>query len=78
MIKDIISGKQQFNNREEISKSWVKTQIKKVYYILMAVLYCICGKFADKVAANSTWTLEHINQIWNQPAKAQLLYCPLC
>lgn len=47
MLKVVMSGKAQFNNRAEIANSKLKTLAKKVYYLIMTVLYSLCGYFAD-------------------------------
>ncbi len=46
MMRDVISGKAQFNNREEIAGSKIMSKIKKVYYVLMTYIYSFCGWIA--------------------------------
>lgn len=43
MMRDVVNGVQQFNNREEITASKLKTNIKKIYYVLLTYLYSFCG-----------------------------------
>jgi len=60
MLKDVINGVAQFNNSEEISNSRLKSFVKKIYYVIMTVAYSFSGLFVDKVAANSSWTYNHM------------------
>lgn len=46
MMRDVINGVQQFNNREEITGSKLKTNIKKFYYALLTYVYSFCGWIA--------------------------------
>lgn len=39
--------------------------------------YSFCGSFADIVACNSTWTLNHIKQLWSvKKDKLRTIYPP--
>lgn len=38
---------------------------KLVYWKAFAILYRYVGQYADLVMANSTWTAEHLKQLWN-------------
>src|SRR5699024_6396573 len=40
---------------------------KLFYYKLFALLYKTTGKFADVIMANSSWTCNHMKEIWNTP-----------
>jgi alpha-1,2-mannosyltransferase len=51
-----------FNNKQ----SGLFAKGKKVYYYILIQLYKICGKFADQHATNSTWTHNHITEMWGQ------------
>lgn len=52
------------NNDQNVSNSFLKTNAKLIYYILFAKLYGFMGYFSDLVAVNSTWTKDHITNIW--------------
>jgi hypothetical protein len=47
MLRDIMQGKVQFNNSQEISSSKLKSFVKKIYYLIMTITYSICGRFID-------------------------------
>ena len=76
MLKVVSSGEQTFNNRLFISRSKIFTCLKLIYYHIFVKLYGFMGRRADAVFVNSSWTLEHINKIWNIPNKVYLLYPP--
>lgn len=68
MMRDVVSGKAQFNNSQEIAKSKLMSEVKKVYYVFLTYLYSICGRLGtDQIATNSTWTNNHILELWGKP-----------
>jgi alpha-1,2-mannosyltransferase len=78
MMRDVIAGKSQFNNREDIASSKFKSTIKKLYYVLLTYLYSFCGWVAtDQIATNSTWTNNHIIELWRRPKNTQIIYPPV-
>lgn len=56
-----------YNNDSAISKNTILTYLKLLYYILLGKLYSFVGLFADTVVVNSTWTEEHISELWSFP-----------
>ena len=61
MMRDVIQGVAQFNNSKEIAGSWLMSNLKKVYYVILTYLYSFCGWVSvDQVATNSSWTNNHI------------------
>jgi len=38
--------------------------VKQAYNQFLIWSYCFCGSFADTVACNSSWTLDHIKSLW--------------
>ena len=50
--------------------------VKRVYYQILMFLYSMCGKFADVVATNSTWTDGHIRKLWGDSQKIMKIYPP--
>lgn len=66
----------QFNNSEAIERSLLYRNVKRVYYWLLMGTYRFCGRFADQVATNSSWTNAHILELWNQPARTVKIYPP--
>ena len=53
-----------FNNRAWISNSIILSSIKIVYYHILAFIYGMQGACAHKVLCNSSWTAEHVMDIW--------------
>lgn len=39
---------------------------KQVYWRAFAVVYGLCGRYADIVLTNSTWTSRHIRMLWKE------------
>jgi alpha-1,2-mannosyltransferase len=74
MIMTVANGKAQYNNLNADTN--FKRAIKLVYYWSIYYFYKFCGKFADEVAANSTWTREHMDELWNKKHKIQTIYPP--
>ncbi|TDH67665.1 hypothetical protein CCR75_009181 [Bremia lactucae] len=68
---DMISKVQQrdagFNNDASIAASSLRSLAKFVYYRLFASLYSLVGKLCTNVVmVNSTWTYNHIKQLWGK------------
>ncbi len=43
MMRDVINGVSQFNNRQEIAGSKLMSNLKKVYYVMLTYIYSFCG-----------------------------------
>lgn len=56
-----------YNNDSRISKNTFLTYIKLAYYIALGKLYSYSGLFADTVIVNSSWTENHIADLWDFP-----------
>uniref|UniRef100_M4BJE7 GDP-Man:Man(3)GlcNAc(2)-PP-Dol alpha-1,2-mannosyltransferase n=1 Tax=Hyaloperonospora arabidopsidis (strain Emoy2) TaxID=559515 RepID=M4BJE7_HYAAE len=70
---DMIAKVQQrhagFNNDATIAASSTRSVGKYIYYRLFAGAYCLVGKYCTDVAmVNSTWTYNHIRQLWGKTA----------
>ena len=61
MLKQIDTN--QFNNR--VAGSFVLRSVKRIYYMILKLAYSFCGRFADAIAANSSWTEAHLLALWN-------------
>lgn len=59
-----------------ISKSPTFSLLKLYYYKFFAFLYGLVGRFSSLVLVNSSWTLGHINAIWNIPTRSHILFPP--
>ena len=64
MLKMVASGQASYNNRSGIGHSKLLTNVKIIYYRLLATLYGFVGRRSDVVMVNSTWTYAHIKDIW--------------
>lgn len=65
MLNAVADNVAAFNNRQFIARNATLTKLKLVYYNLFALLYKLTGKCADVILVNSSWTRNHITQIWN-------------
>lgn len=51
--------------------------VKQLYNRFLIWAYSFCGSFADIVACNSTWTLDHIKSLWSvKQEKLRTIYPP--
>lgn len=76
MLEKVNNNENSFNNRQFISNSRVLTNFKLIYYYFFAYLYGVMGRFANVVMVNSSWTLDHINKLWDVASKTHLVYPP--
>lgn len=65
MIAKVQTRAADFNNDAAVAASSVRSLAKFIYYRLFAAAYTLVGKYCtDVVMLNSTWTFEHIQQLW--------------
>uniref|UniRef100_F1L3K1 GDP-Man:Man(3)GlcNAc(2)-PP-Dol alpha-1,2-mannosyltransferase n=1 Tax=Ascaris suum TaxID=6253 RepID=F1L3K1_ASCSU len=76
MIKSVESREARFNNAEWISSSWLFSLCKLIYYRIFAFFYGLCGKCADVVMVNGSWTRNHILELWRMPERTFVVYPP--
>jgi len=76
MLNRVASRFSAYNNHSLISRSRVLSQLKVVYYRMFAALYGFVGRCAHTVMVNSSWTENHINQIWKVPIQTYKVYPP--
>jgi len=74
MLKMVSNTVATYNNRSFISNSRVLTNGKLLYYKIFAYLYGVVGRMCDVVMVNSSWTQQHIKQLWNP--SVQIVYPP--
>jgi alpha-1,2-mannosyltransferase len=54
------------------------SQVKRVYQYVLLYVYKFCGQIAtDQVATNSTWTNNHILELWSRPQITKIIYPPV-
>lgn len=69
MIQKVQQRSAGFNNSDAITTSSTRSYAKYIYYRLFAGIYSIVGRYCtDVVMVNSTWTWNHISQLWCKPA----------
>ncbi|KAH9523177.1 asparagine-linked glycosylation protein [Bulinus truncatus] len=76
MLNRVSQRVQAHNNAGFISKSFLLSRLKTVYYRLFAYLYGVAGKRSKVVMVNSTWTYNHIASLWKMPSKTHIVYPP--
>ncbi|WWC67918.1 uncharacterized protein I206_101836 [Kwoniella pini CBS 10737] len=52
------------------SKSWIKTQIKLIYYQIFTNLYSISLLFPEHIMTNSSWTQAHVQSLLAKARKS--------
>jgi len=76
MIEKVVQRQADFNNVGFVAQSRILSFVKLIYYRLFAYVYGCCGACCDVVMVNSSWTLAHINALWNVPRKTSIVYPP--
>lgn len=76
MLRRVSSRSIQYNNSHYVARSPFLTGGKIIYYKMFAWIYGIMGRCAEIVMVNSSWTEEHINDIWKIPLKTHRVYPP--
>jgi alpha-1,2-mannosyltransferase len=66
------------NNSARIAQSPLLSTLKVLYYRLFARLYALAGNCAERVMANSTWTFNHLNSIWQPSEDSMITVYPPC
>lgn len=64
MLARVQQRRSMYNNDESVSGSAWKSGIKLLYYRWFAALYGLVGSCTDVTMVNSTWTRNHIAQLW--------------
>lgn len=76
MLDRVSERRTAHNNRRFISRNPVLSTFKLLYYKCFSTLYKWCGRTADVILVNSSWTKGHISYLWQAPAKTYLVYPP--
>ena len=74
MLQVVQNQQNTFNN--DVASSTLKTKVKLVYYKLFAAMYSFAGARSELVMVNSTWTKNHILDLWKIPKVTHRLYPP--
>eukprot|EP00911_Craspedida_sp_UC1_P000013 UC1_evm1s10 len=66
-----------FNNAGAVSRSAFLSAAKLVYYRVFAYVYGLVGAHARVIMVNSTWTANHVKQLWSlASARVETVYPP--
>ena len=76
MLQKVSSRQEGHNNPSFITKSWFLSTVKAQYYKLFAVLYGWAGRRSHVAIVNSSWTLGHIQQLWQMSDRTHIVYPP--
>ncbi|GFQ69789.1 GDP-Man:Man(3)GlcNAc(2)-PP-Dol alpha-1,2-mannosyltransferase [Trichonephila clavata] len=76
MLKNVQTRTVSVNNRKYISNSKFFSFCKLIYYQIFAFFYGLVGRRADVVMVNSSWTRDHILQLWKKPQLTFTVYPP--
>lgn len=74
MINLVQNNVENYNNRSWIARSYLLSRFKVLYYWIFWAVYRICGRNCDVVMVNSSWTRNHVAQLWG--THVQLTYPP--
>ncbi|XP_071951298.1 GDP-Man:Man(3)GlcNAc(2)-PP-Dol alpha-1,2-mannosyltransferase-like [Antedon mediterranea] len=76
MLARVAERREAHNNPGFIARNPVLSCFKLVYYRLFAYLYGIMGARNEVIMVNSSWTENHILDIWKCPQKTSIVYPP--
>ncbi|CAH2224968.1 GDP-Man:Man(3) c(2)-PP-Dol alpha-1,2-mannosyltransferase [Pelobates cultripes] len=76
MLSVVRSQHARFNNSAYITNNPVLSRLKLIYYNLFAVLYGWVGSCSDVIMVNSTWTFNHILNLWKCSERTNIVYPP--
>ncbi|XP_067645074.1 GDP-Man:Man(3)GlcNAc(2)-PP-Dol alpha-1,2-mannosyltransferase isoform X2 [Eurosta solidaginis] len=64
------------NNQAYVVRNPFITWVKVIYYRIFAKIYRWAGRCSDTIMVNSTWTENHIRDLWGVPFKTHRVYPP--
>ncbi|XP_022222868.1 GDP-Man:Man(3)GlcNAc(2)-PP-Dol alpha-1,2-mannosyltransferase [Drosophila obscura] len=76
MLRRVQSRQFSHNNKKYVARNPFLTWAKLAYYRLFSKIYKWMGRCADTIMVNSTWTENHILQLWDVPFKTHRVYPP--
>ncbi|XP_077154246.1 GDP-Man:Man(3)GlcNAc(2)-PP-Dol alpha-1,2-mannosyltransferase [Ranitomeya variabilis] len=76
MLSVVRDHSARFNNAAFISNNPVLSRLKLIYYVLFALIYGWVGSCSDIVMVNSTWTFNHILELWKCSDRLSIVYPP--
>lgn len=64
MIDKVRQQRADFNNSQLISRSPILSKAKLYYYLIVLKIYQLIGKTVDIAQTNSSWTHNHMTNLW--------------
>ncbi|KAH8295718.1 hypothetical protein KR018_005692, partial [Drosophila ironensis] len=76
MLKRVQQRQMSHNNKKYVARNPFLTWTKLAYYRLFSKMYRWVGRCAETIMVNSSWTENHILQLWDVPFKTHRVYPP--
>lgn len=76
MLAKVQARQRGFNNRGFVSRNPIVTFVKVQYYKLFALMYGLVGRTSDIVMVNSSWTEDHITDLWKRKGDVHKVFPP--
>jgi len=76
MVKRVANRVEDVTNSQTITTNPFLSSLKLLYYMISKKLYSSVGLYTDSVMTNSTWTYNHIKNLWDVPEKTTIVYPP--
>ncbi|KAF8766849.1 GDP-Man:Man(3)GlcNAc(2)-PP-Dol alpha-1,2-mannosyltransferase-like [Argiope bruennichi] len=76
MLKNVQNRMTAVNNRKYISNNKILSLCKLIYYQIFASWYGLVGRQANLIMVNSSWTRNHILELWKKPQFTFTVYPP--
>eukprot|EP00761_Pharyngomonas_kirbyi_P014795 gb/GECH01014825.1/.p1 GENE.gb/GECH01014825.1/~~gb/GECH01014825.1/.p1 ORF type:complete len:471 (+),score=79.82 gb/GECH01014825.1/:1-1413(+) len=77
MLAAVVSRQVAVHNTSRVASSAIRSYVKLLYYGIFAAAYGLCGRGANVVAVNSSWTQNHIQRLWHRPVHVVYPPCPV-
>ena len=78
MLEEVERAAQASPARPSLSPGLMRARAKLLYYRAFVHLYRACGRLATVVCVNSSWTQNHICNLWRKPKSDVALVYPPC
>uniref|UniRef100_A0A1A9WTJ2 GDP-Man:Man(3)GlcNAc(2)-PP-Dol alpha-1,2-mannosyltransferase n=1 Tax=Glossina brevipalpis TaxID=37001 RepID=A0A1A9WTJ2_9MUSC len=76
MLRRVKQREYSHNNRSYVVRNPFLTWLKLTYYRLFAKIYGWVGQCSETIMVNSSWTENHILDLWDVPFKTHRVYPP--
>lgn len=77
MINRVANRVEDVTNSKVITSSSFLSSLKNIYYHLMLRFYSNVGEYTDSIMTNSTWTNNHVLNLWQKPDRTSIVYPPM-